>query len=165
MKSSESRHSQQSLIVLISNPTAKKASDKKIAQASYFLQSKGYKVDVHFTERKGDAEVIAREAIKELPSLIVAAGGDGTFNEVGNGIAGSDIPMALLPLGTTNVLAKELDIPEDIERAIGIAVRGAPKTVSLGKITITRHSSLISRYFCLMAGLGFDRGAALGISG
>ncbi len=164
MESSESRHSQKSLIVLISNPTAKKASDRKIAQASYFLQSKGYKVDVHFTEKKGDAEVIAREAIKELPSLIVAAGGDGTFNEVGNGIAGSDIPMALLPLGTTNVLAKELDIPEDIERAMRIAVRGIPKTVSLGKITITRHSSLIIRHFCLMAGIGFDGEAVLGIS-
>lgn len=164
MKSSESRHSQQLLIVLISNPTAKKTSDRKIAQASYFLQSKGYKVDVHFTKRKGDAEVIAREAIKELPYLIVAAGGDGTFNEVGNGIAGSDIPMALLPLGTTNVLAKELDIPEDIESAMGIAVRGAPKTVSLGKITITRHSLLISRHFCLMAGIGFDGEAVLGIS-
>ncbi len=164
MKFSKSRYYQRSSIVLISNPTAKKASDRKIAQASYFLQSKGYKVDVHFTEKKGDAEVIARGVIKELPFLIVAAGGDGTFNEVGNGVAGSDIPMAILPLGTTNVLAKELDIPEDVERAMEIAIRGTPKAVSLGKITITRHSSLVTRYFCLMAGIGFDGEAVWGIN-
>jgi YegS/Rv2252/BmrU family lipid kinase len=164
MESSKSRHYQCSSIVLISNPTAKKASDRKIAIASYYLQSKGYKVEVLFTERKGDAESLAREAIKKSPSLIIAAGGDGTFNEVGNGVAGSDIPMAILPLGTTNVLAKEIGIPENVEGAMEIAVGDTPKTVSLGKITITHHPSPITRHFCLMAGIGFDGEAVLGIS-
>jgi len=163
MESSESRYYQH-LIVLISNPTAKKASDRKIAQASYFLQSKGYKVDVHFTGKKGDAEVIAKESVKESPFLIVAGGGDGTFNEVCNGIVGSDIPMAILPLGTTNVLAKELEIPENVERAMEIAIKGIPRTVSLGKITITHNSSPVTRHFCMMAGIGFDGEAVFGIN-
>ena len=153
-----------SSIVLISNPTAKRASDRKIAQASRYLMSKGYKVEVLFTEQKGNAGSLAREAIGEIPSLIIAAGGDGTFNEVINGIAGSEIPMAILPLGTTNVLAKEIGIPENVEGAMEIAVTGTTKTISLGKIAITRPSSLVSRYFVLMAGIGFDGEAVFGIN-
>jgi len=153
-----------SSIVLISNPTAKRASDRKIAQASRYLMSKGYKVEVLFTEKKGNAESLAREALRELPPLIIAAGGDGTFNEVINGIAGSEIPMAILPLGTTNVLAKEIGIPENVEGAMEIAVTGTTKTISLGKIAFTRPSSLVSRYFVLMAGIGFDGEAVFGIN-
>ena len=63
--------------------------------------------------------------------LIIAAGGDGTYNEVINGIACTNIPMAILPLGTTNVLAKELGISEDVKKALDIALRGRVQTVSL----------------------------------
>ena len=146
-----------SSIFLINNPKAKKSSERKIMLASRFLKSRGYKVDVFFTTHRGHAESIAREALDKLPSLIIAAGGDGTFNEVVNGIAGSEAPMAILPLGTTNVLAKELGIPENVEGAMEIAVGRTPKTVSLGKIVITRH-------FCLMAGIGFDGEAVFGIN-
>ena len=153
-----------SSIFLINNPKAKKSSERKIMLASRFLRSRGYKVDVFFTTHRGHAESIAREALDKSPSLIIAAGGDGTFNEVINGIAGSEAPMAILPLGTTNVLAKELGIPENVEGAMEIAVGRTPKTVSLGKIVITRHSSLVTRHFCLMAGIGFDGEAVFGIN-
>ncbi len=154
----------ESSIFLIYNPMAKRASDEKISRASHFLRSKGYEVKVLFTKRKGDAEILAREAIKESPPFIIAAGGDGTFNEVVNGIAGSEVPMAILPLGTTNVLAKELRVPENVEGAMNVALRGNPKTVSLGKISITLHSSLVTRYFLLMAGIGFDGEAVFRIN-
>jgi YegS/Rv2252/BmrU family lipid kinase len=153
-----------SSIILISNPVAKKASERKIEAAYRLLKSRDYKVEIVSTKYKGHAEGLAIEAIKKSPSLIVAAGGDGTFNEVINGIAGSEIPMAILPIGTTNVLAKELDIPENVEGAIEIAVGRTPKKISLGKIMITHHSSLITRYFVLMAGVGFDGEAVFGIN-
>ncbi len=159
-----------SSIILIFNPTAKKASGRKIIRASHFLKSRGYNVEVLFTEKKGHAESLARDAIKESPSLIIAAGGDGTFNEVINGIAGSEVPMAILPLGTTNVLSKEIGVPEDIESALEVALKSTPKTVSLGKISgiyenqFTGHSSLVTRYFVLMAGIGFDGEAVLGVN-
>jgi YegS/Rv2252/BmrU family lipid kinase len=153
-----------SSIVLIFNPTAKNASGRKIAKASHFLRSRGYKAEIFFTEQKGHAESLAREAIKESPLLIIAAGGDGTFNEVVNGIAGSEIPMAILPLGTTNVLAKELGLPENVEGAMEVAVSCTPKTVSVGKISISRHSTLVTRYFLLMAGIGFDGEAVFRIN-
>ena len=153
-----------SSIFLINNPEAKKSSERKIMLASRFLELRGYKVEVFFTTHRGHAENIARKALDKSPSLIIAAGGDGTFNEVINGIAGSEAPMAILPLGTTNVLAKELGIPENVEGAMEIAVGRTPKPVSLGKIVITRHSSLVTRHFCLMAGIGFDGEAVFGIN-
>jgi len=153
-----------SLIVLISNPTAKKASERKVALASYYLQSKGFEVEVFFTDKKGDAEKLARKAARKSPHLIIAGGGDGTINEVINGIAGTQTPMAVMPLGTTNVLAKELGIPENIKKAMEAAVRGNPRVVSLGKITLANPSSPVTRYFCLMAGVGFDGKAVRGIN-
>ena len=90
------------------------------------------------TGKRGDAESFARQISSEFgvksselrndknlepithdsKLLIIAAGGDGTYNEVINGIACTNIPMAILPLGTTNVLAKELNIPEDVRRLL-----------------------------------------------
>jgi YegS/Rv2252/BmrU family lipid kinase len=145
-----------SLIILIANPAAQKASDKKIAMTSYYLQSKGYEVEVLFTRKRGDAEDLARETLHRSPSIIIAAGGDGTFNEVVNGIAGSEIPMAILPLGTTNVLARELDIPEHVQGAMDRALRKKPTRISLGKITLLDAQRNLSRYFILMAGIGYD---------
>ena len=63
-----------SLIVLISNPVAFKASSSKVAQASYYLQSKGYTVESLCTDKQGDAEELARKAIEKSPALIIAAG-------------------------------------------------------------------------------------------
>lgn len=158
-----------SSIVLIANPIAKKASERKIAKASRFLRSKGYEVEVLFTKQRGDAENLAKKISRRNSELlIIAAGGDGTFNEVINGIVGTDIPMAILPMGTTNVLAKELGVPEDVEGAMKIAVSSTPKTVSLGKIYVTRHSpppqADVTRHFCLMAGIGFDGEAVFRIN-
>lgn len=123
-----------SSIVLISNPAAKLFSEKKIEKASHFLRARGYEVKVFPTTQRGDAERLAREALKKSPYLVIAAGGDGTINEVINGIAGEAIPLAILPLGTTNVLAKELNIPEHVKGAMEVAVNNTPKTVSLGRI-------------------------------
>ncbi len=153
-----------SLIVLICNPVAKGASNKRIKKASHFLKSRGYNIEMLFTARRGHAKELVQEAIKKLPILIIAAGGDGTFNEVVNGLAGSEIPMAILPLGTTNVLAKELNIPEDVDGSLEVAIKSHPKTISLGKITATHPSSLVTRYFVLMAGIGFDGEAVFGVN-
>jgi diacylglycerol kinase (ATP) len=154
-----------SSVVIISNPTAKRASGRKVAMASRFLRSRGYNVELLLTGKKGDAESFARKALEEAPSLIIAAGGDGTFNEVINGIAGSEIPMAILPFGTTNVLAKELGIPENVNGAMELAVNCTPKTVSLGKIVLGSPAGAGGgRYFCLMAGIGFDGEAVFGIN-
>lgn len=153
-----------SLIILIANPAAQKVSGKKVAIASYYLQSKGYEVEVLYTMKRGDAEALAKTSLLRQPSLVIAAGGDGTFNEVANGLAGSDIPMAILPLGTTNVLARELELPVTVQGALERALRNKPQSVSLGKITLTSSSAGATRFFILMAGVGFDAMAVHGTS-
>jgi diacylglycerol kinase (ATP) len=150
--------------VLISNPVAKKFTQRKIKRAIHFLRSRGYEVESLLTKQKDQAEIFAREALVKHPSLIIAAGGDGTFNEVVNGMAGSEVPFAIVPLGTTNVLAKEAGIPENVEDALDVAVSHSPKRISLGKIAYTRLSSRVTRYFLLMAGVGFDGEAVYGMN-
>ena len=152
-----------SLIVLISNPEAKGTTKKKIKQACLFLESRGYDVESLYTTQRGDAEIFAKESVKKSPAFIIAAGGDGTFNEVANGIAGSKVPMAILPFGTANVLSKELAIPEDVHGALEVAVTKSPRTVSLGSIT-GLHPSLPPRYFILMAGIGYDGETVFGMN-
>lgn len=144
------------MIVLIANPAAKRASAKKVRKAAETLRMAGHEVAIYLTEKRGDAETIARRAAGDNVPLIIAAGGDGTFNEVINGIAHTDTKMAILPMGTTNVLAKELMVPEDVDSALKVALSGNTHMVSLGKIDLTGRSSPITRYFSLMAGIGFD---------
>jgi YegS/Rv2252/BmrU family lipid kinase len=153
-----------SSIILIGNPAAKSMSDAKIERARRFLEQKDYRVELLLTKQRGEAGQLANDAAKRAPFVIIAAGGDGTFNEVANGLAGSETPMAILPLGTTNVLAKELGIPDTVEGALEVARNNAPKSISLGRIDIVRGASPVSRYFILMAGIGFDGEAVFGIN-
>ncbi|MBA4349392.1 MAG: hypothetical protein C0415_05330 [Thermodesulfovibrio sp.] len=153
-------------IALIGNPIAGGGALKEIRKAEGILKDKGLDVRLMLTSKKGDAESFAK-SISELQTpnselLIISAGGDGTCNEVANGLIYSGIPMAILPLGTTSVLAKELKIPENTEEALNIALNGKIETVHLGRITL--NSSRITRHFLLMAGVGFDGEAVFGIN-
>jgi YegS/Rv2252/BmrU family lipid kinase len=145
-----------SLIVIISNPAARSSSFDKVKKASDYLRLQGYETELLFTEKGGHAWELAREAVKKDPCLIIAAGGDGTINEVMNGMVHSSVPLAILPLGTTNVLAKEIGIPDNVEAAMQKALSLTPRNISLGRIECTVNNSAVSRYFCLMAGIGFD---------
>jgi YegS/Rv2252/BmrU family lipid kinase len=100
------------------------------------------------TAARGDARQAAAAARKEGYDRIFAAGGDGTLCEVINGLAPSELPLAFLPLGTTNVFALEAGIPFNVERACALAMEGTPRAVCLGRAGETR--------FLLMAGIGFD---------
>src|SRR5438270_13952814 len=66
---------------------------------------------IRVASHPGEAEALARRAVEEGFSRIVAAGGDGTVNHVANGLAGSNAALGLLPLGTVNVFAMELGLP------------------------------------------------------
>jgi diacylglycerol kinase (ATP) len=147
-----------SSIILIGNPAARGASLKKFDSASVFLQEKGFDAEVLLTEKDGDATRLAQDAVGKRPYAIMAAGGDGTINEVINGMVSSAVPLAILPLGTTNVLAKELGVPEEFIAALDTAVSRSPRTVSLGRVELLDSDTVPARirYFCLMAGIGFD---------
>ena len=149
---------------LIVNPIAGNKALRSIKNIEDLLNKKA-SLTTFITQKKGDAELFAKQISSQfsVPSsqLIIVAGGDGTFNEVINGILSSKesaakkktVPLAFIPLGTTNVLAKELNIPENVEKAVHLALTGAAKKISLGRIN--------GRYFALMAGIGFDGEAVL----
>jgi len=149
--------------IIISNPAARRASGRKVERACAVLRSRGFDTEVITTQKRGHAIELAREVLPSNPSLIVAAGGDGTINEVINGMVRSGVPLAILPLGTTNVLAREIGVPEEPSAAMTIAASRSPRTVSLGRIK-TEGPHGADRYFCLMAGIGFDGMAVKGMN-
>lgn len=106
------------------------------------------KSELYFTTCEGDATRAAHQAAADGFELVVAAGGDGTVNEVANGLAYTETQMGLFPLGTENVLAKERLIPQDFEKALSFLQRTKPRQIDLGKIA--------DRYFVCFAGIGFD---------
>ncbi|MEN2985657.1 MAG: diacylglycerol kinase family protein [Thermodesulfovibrionaceae bacterium] len=148
-------------VFLIGNPVAGGGCLKKIKKAENILKEKGVYLESVLTKSQGDAETLAREIKeKEKDALVIVAGGDGTYNEVANGLCYSKIPMAILPMGTTSVLAKELKVPNSIEKAIDIALNGKVYRVHLGKV----KSSQKERLFVLMVGVGFDGETVYGVN-
>ncbi|GBE05064.1 MAG TPA: diacylglycerol kinase family lipid kinase [Nitrospirae bacterium] len=138
-------------VSLVANPAAGRLEPGDLEKIENTLRKRVY-LTSFTTRKKGDALLTARELTGS--DLVIVAGGDGTLNEVINGLMTSrhsflrETPVALLPLGTANVLAGELRVPVSINEAIDLALTGAPMKIALGRIN--------DRYFALMAGIGFD---------
>ena len=113
------------------------------------------------TASPDDARWLAAQAVAEGFDLIVAAGGDGTANEVLNGIG--DTPegfararLGVLPLGTVNVFARELKIPMKVERAWEVILQGREQKIDLPRVEYSAKGKPQRRYFCQLAGAGLD---------
>jgi diacylglycerol kinase (ATP) len=104
------------------------------------------------TSAPGHADSLAREAVRQGADLVLVLGGDGTINEVVQGLIDSNVPLGVLPGGTANVLAMELGLGSRLEAAAKRLAAFEPRPVALGRIT----GSFGSRYFLLMAGAGLD---------
>src|SRR2546423_1468166 len=101
------------------------------------------------TTRTGEAESMARRGVKEGFENIVAAGGDGTVNEVVNGLAGTNATLGVLPIGTMNVFATELGLPvNDLELCWDVIQRDATRVVDLARAN--------EKFFVQLAGVGLD---------
>jgi YegS/Rv2252/BmrU family lipid kinase len=110
---------------------------------------RGAAFDLVETAGAGDAERFARDAVRLGYRAVVAVGGDGTVAEVITGLAGTQVPLAVVAQGTGNQVACNLGIPRDIEGAVEVAVHGVPAPMDLGQLAD-------GRYFALMAGAGWD---------
>ena len=134
--------------LVIFNPAAGRRRRPALVQALDHLRRHGLTATVHETTGPGDAETAAAAATRAAFDLIVSAGGDGTLNEVVNGLGPEPPPLAVLPLGTANVLAAEIGLPRD---PAGIAeVIAARRTLPFWPGTVN------GRRFALMAGVGID---------
>ena len=125
-----------------------------LTRAVEVLTKNGHTVTVVPTPGPKTAGAMACEHIERGADLIIAAGGDGTINEVADGMVHSNVPLGILPAGTANVLAMEMGIGSKMERAAEIIEASIPCNISVGHLDCGNGE--ISRYFLLMAGAGLD---------
>lgn len=136
-------------ILIIFNPSAGRGRRpaKRLRRVVVELERLGCISVVRRTRAPGDAERLAHEADPSF-DLIVAAGGDGTVNEVVNGLSGSPRPLAVLPLGTGNVLANEIGLPRRAREIAALIAGATPRPIWPGRVG--------HRLFVAMVGVGFD---------
>jgi diacylglycerol kinase family enzyme len=142
-------------MLLIVNPRATTVSGRLKNLVVYALRGR-YDVRAVETESPNHATALTREAIDERYDVVVAFGGDGTANEVANGLAGTTIPLTLLPGGCTNVACRMLGIPTDVvdatEHLLQLADQAPTRAIDLGRVD--------GRYFLFSSGAGLDADAA-----
>jgi diacylglycerol kinase family enzyme len=139
-------------MLIIVNPYATTVSDRLRNLVVYALQGR-FEVEAVSTQAQNHATQLSREAgEKGGYDVVVAFGGDGTLNEVANGLAGSELPVAMLPGGSTNVVCRTLGIPNDVvdatEHLLSLADQWAPRKIDLGRVD--------QRRFLFACGVGID---------
>lgn len=138
--------------LLIYNPNAGQAPMSSLDEIVRGWSAAGWTIAAQHTAGPGHATLLARAAAKRGYGLVIALGGDGTVNEVINGLAGSDTILAVLPSGTVNVWVRELRLPIQALAASEALLEGEVHAIDLGLAG--------GRYFLLMAGIGLDAAVA-----
>jgi YegS/Rv2252/BmrU family lipid kinase len=155
--------------ILIYNPIAGRRPAKRereIRQASSVLQEAGIAAELAPTTRPAMAQDLARAAAASGVDLVLVCGGDGTINEVINGLAPSRIPLGILPGGTANILARELRLPQSVVGAARQLSRWSSRRIALGRArwggppspeeSSNPAADASCRYYASVAGIGFD---------
>jgi diacylglycerol kinase (ATP) len=141
------------MIVAVINPISGAGADPgvaawRVSALRAEAARRGLAIDIHLTERGGHARELAAAARAARAAQVVAWGGDGTINEVGSALLGTDIPLGIVPAGSGNGLAAVLGVPRRPLDAIGVALDGAVRTIDAGMMA--------GRAFFNIAGVGFD---------
>ncbi|MEX2582789.1 MAG: diacylglycerol kinase family protein [Gemmatimonadota bacterium] len=141
-------NSERTLVIL--NPAAGQDDPDRVRrQIGGAFAVRGASFDLIETTAAGDAEKLAREGVRLGYRAVASAGGDGTLAEVLTGLAGTSVPLGIIPQGTANLVASHLGIPGDIERSVDAVVHGNAIPVDVGQLQN-------GRYFALIAGAGWD---------
>ena len=140
---------------MIFNPSAGARRRRRLERVLVLLREAGCDVVLYETRARGDAEAHARGLDPAAFDAVVAAGGDGTINEIINGLAGIELPLGLVPLGTANVLAAELGLDQ--------APRAIAHGILSGRTMRAFPGILNGRRFAMMAGAGFDARVVEGV--
>jgi diacylglycerol kinase (ATP) len=138
---------------IVLNPQARGARQLEVVHA---IADVARDAEIRVTSAPHEAESLARQAAEEGFAAVIAAGGDGTVNEVLCGLAGSNVCLGVLPLGTMNVFARELGLHLDWENAWAAILRGRTREVDLGLAN--------GRPFAQLAGVGFDADVVAGVT-
>lgn len=137
---------------VVFNPT--KVSDQFHSQVDKVLQRDGWHDTLWLeTSAEDSGRAMTREAVTAGATLVVAAGGDGTVRMVADGLAGTGIPMGVIPAGTGNLLARNLDLPLGEAAAIEVAFARHTRTIDLVELSVDDHPP---EHFAVIAGIGVD---------
>ncbi len=135
--------------LLIVNPKSGKGRhERQIAQVKKYFTKHHMTLEIIYTQYQGHARELAAQAVKENRKVVIGAGGDGTINEIVNGLAQSNTAMAILPWGTGNVFAREMNIPLTTSKACKVIRKNNQLRMDLGHVK--------DRFFLLMCSAGFD---------
>ena len=144
-------------VCVIFNPTAQ---GDKARRFRAQLDAIATRATLKQTTAAGDARRLAAQAVAEGCTTVIAAGGDGTVNEVLNGLGDADafarVRLGVLPLGTINVFARELGIPFRPTEAWELILRGRYTRVDLGFVDFSKNGQPERRYFTQLGGAGLD---------
>ncbi|HEX7315472.1 MAG TPA: diacylglycerol kinase family protein [Pyrinomonadaceae bacterium] len=142
--------------VLIYNPKAGRNFDPAVPVEAFRAASRagGVEVEAVATTGPNDAARIAAEAARAGATDVIARGGDGTVHEAIQGLVGSGARLLVWAAGTANVLARQLELPRDAEKAARVLVQGNSRRITLG--AATSETTGERRYFFMMAGVGLD---------
>src|ERR1700749_4640953 len=154
-------------VLLIRNPTAGRRRHGLVEGVVRELKAEGWRVDLVDTAAAGDARRLAESCEADRYAVIAVAGGDGTINEVVNGLAarGEEAPpLAIVPLGTANVLAHELGLATTATAVAKTIMFGRTVRVHPGQASCASDPAGDPRCFSLMAGAGFDAKVVAGVS-
>jgi diacylglycerol kinase family enzyme len=151
IRSRKPKRSAKKRMLIIVNPYATTVSDRLKNLVVYALQGR-YEVETVATEAQNHATEIGREVRDHGYDVVVAFGGDGTLNEVVNGLAGTDVPVSVIPGGATNVVCRTLGIPNDVvdatEHLLALVDDWQPRRIDLGMVD--------HRHFVFSCGAGID---------
>ena len=139
------------LAFLIYNPKSGRQQEREVAIKNFIamMEQKGFSVEARCTERAFHATELAKEAVDRQVDLVVANGGDGTLNEVLQTMVGSQVPLAVWPGGTANVVALDLRLPRNPKDIVDLISRND----SCYRIHVAKAGS---RYYFFTAGIGLD---------
>ncbi len=148
-------------VVLLYNPISGKNHARRSADveaAAEVLRASGVEAQPVATRAAGSAGEQAREAVAAGYDTVLACGGDGTVHDVVQGLAGSDTPLGVIPLGTGNSLGNELGLSRNPARAARAILASEPRRIAVGKVEYPERGTgrQCARYFIVIAGAGVD---------
>lgn len=143
--------------ILFNPNSGRRRLDAELAKAIGIIQSAGVRTELTVCRSSQEATDNTRCAVAAGSDTVFACGGDGTIHDVIQGLAGTNIALAILPLGTANALAHDLAIPSHPDAAARAAIDGNIRRIPLGRIEYQDFSgNPAARYFTVAAGIGVD---------
>jgi len=136
------------ILLIINQYAGHKEGAKAVEIVIPYLKMNGYMVEYFFTNHPGHATELASKAANDGFDLVVAVGGDGTVNEVAQGLIGAETPMGIIPMGSGNGLARELKISMNMHKSARLLVEGENLQLDVCKLNDQR--------FLCTSGIGFD---------